>query len=307
MVKLGFVFPGQGSQVTGMGKELADNFEEAAKIYTEADKLAPYKISSICFDGPQELLDQTEYSQPAILVTSLACLAVAQKHGLSAQAMAGLSLGEYTALVASGSLTIEEALPLVMKRAQLMQKAVPEGKGAMAAVMGLDINIVEEACNNTTGIVQIANYNCPKQLVLSGEKEAIDEVSSLLKDNGGRIRPLSISVPSHSPLMKQCSEDFKAELNTVKFKESSTMVFSNVNASTNSNSDLVDILAQQLYSPVLWEQSIRNMMKNIDYIVEIGPGSSLSGLIKKIDKNIVLGQINNLKSLEKTLERIGKL
>jgi [acyl-carrier-protein] S-malonyltransferase len=238
MPKIAFVFPGQGSQYVGMGKELADSFEEAAEVFASADRISGYKLSSICFDGPQELLDQTVNAQPAILVCSLACLAVARKHGLTSGLMAGLSLGEYTALTAAGAITLEEVLSLVMKRAELMQKAVPLGTGAMAAVIGMNNEVVEQICSQVKGIVRIANYNCPGQLVISGEKAAVEEASGLLKQAGAKTKILAISVPSHSPLMQDCANQFAEEINKVTFQEPVFGVVSNVNAEENLALDI---------------------------------------------------------------------
>jgi len=305
MLKLGFVFPGQGSQYVGMGKELAETYPAAGDIFARADKICGFSISTICFDGPQEKLDQTKYAQPALLVTSLACWEVAQANGLSPLLVSGLSLGEYTALVAAGSLTLEEALPLVITRAELMQGAVPLGKGAMAAILGLDNNMVEEICNQVAGTVTVANYNSPGQLVISGEKEAVEQAAGLLKEAGGKAIVLAVSVPSHSPLMAECAGKFAAEITRVHFREPSIGVVSNVNAMENSAADFPGLLEQQLYLPVKWEQSIRYMLTKVDRFIEIGPGSSLSGLIKKIDRSASLGGIENNKTLQKTLEKVS--
>lgn len=307
MLKLAFVFPGQGSQYVGMGKEIVESFEAAANVFARADSICGYELSSICFEGSADLLNQTKYAQPAILVTSLACLAAAKENGLSAQIVAGLSLGEYTALIAAGAITMEQALPLVMRRAELMQEAVPIGSGAMAAVLGMENKLVEDVCSQVEGIVRVANYNCPGQLVISGEKEAVEKAAALLRQAGGKTKLLAISVPSHSPLMQECSLKFAQEIARVNFNEPSLGVVSNVNATVNTAEEFPELLAEQLYSPVQWEQSVRYMMNQVDYFVEIGPGSSLSGLIKKIDRNRVLGQVEDGKSLQKLLEKVKEI
>lgn len=307
MLKLAFVFPGQGSQYVGMGKEIAEFSASAARVFAGADNICGYKLSSICFEGPADLLDQTRYAQPAILTASLACLAAAVEQGLSAQLVSGLSLGEYTALVAAGSMDLEQALPLVMKRAELMQEAVPVGKGAMAAVLGLGNTVVEDVCRQVEGIVTVANYNCPGQLVISGEKEAVEQAAAHLKQKGGKTIMLAISVPSHSPMMRECASQLAREIDLVHFKEPSPGVVSNVNAIENNSMDFPGLLAKQLYSPVLWEQGVRYMMDRVDYFVEIGPGASLSGLIKKIDRNRILGHIEDVKSLQKLIKKVKEI
>lgn len=305
--RLAFVFPGQGAQYAGMGKELAANYQEAAQVYAQADEIAGYKLSAICFDDPQEQLKETEIAQPALLTTSIAAFEVVKKHGIRAVVMAGLSLGEYSALVAAGALSFAEALPLVQTRARLMQEAVPPGEGAMAAVMGLDPDIIKEACWLTGGKVAIANYNCPGQLVISGAREAVLSAITIIKAKGGRAVPLAISVPSHSTLMSEAAVKLEPHLNNILWQEPGVGVVSNVNAQENEAAQFTGLLVQQLFSPVLWEQSVRYMMTKADYFIEIGPGSTLSGLIKKIDRNRVLGQVEDLKSLEKILEKVESL
>lgn len=307
MARLALVFPGQGAQQVGMGKDLYDHCQAAQKVFEAADRAAGYKISELCFQGPAEQLNQTEFAQPALLTCSVAAAQVLQQQGVQAAVMAGLSLGEYSALVCAGSIDLEQAIPLVQRRAQLMQAAVPAGKGAMAAVLGLDDKVVQEACREDPGIVDIANYNCPGQYVISGQSEAVQRVSARLKELGGRVMPLSVSVPSHSELMNDAAEKLRPYLEGVHWLEPVLPVVSNVNAVANPASLLVDLLVRQLYSPVKWEQSVRYMMTQVDYFIEVGPGSTLSGLIKKIDKNRVLGQVNDVKSLEKVIEKVNSI
>lgn len=307
MIRLGFVFPGQGAQYPGMGKELAQNHQEAALVFQQADDTLGYSLSKLCFEGPAEKLNQTEYAQPALLTASTAILKVVEKQGWKATMMAGLSLGEYSALVAAKSLTLDEALPLVQVRARLMQQAVPAGQGSMAAILGLDSQIVENACRNAAGLIDVANYNCPGQVVISGETQAVLEVGSELKKAGGRVIPLKVSVPSHSRLMSPAADSLKPLLDNINWREPEVPVLSNVNAASNAASQLPDILAAQLTSSVRWEQSMRYMLEKVDYIIEVGPGSTLSGLIKKIDKERLLGHIEDLDSLNNIEKRMSQL
>ncbi|MEN6327344.1 MAG: ACP S-malonyltransferase [Syntrophomonas sp.] len=307
MSRLAFVFPGQGAQYPGMGRELAEKYPEAAQVFAQADEIAGFKLSDICFNGPAEQLNTTIYAQPALLTTNLAILKVAQSKGLFPVMLAGLSLGEYSALIAAGSISFAQALPLVQKRARLMQEAVPPDQGAMAAVLGLDNQVVEDVCFKQHGIVSIANYNCPGQVVISGEKQAVLQASSILKDAGGRIAPLAVSVPSHCQLMHEAAVQLTPYLTSIEWKQPKIDVVSNVNAQTNPSSLLAEMLARQLFSPVRWEQSIRYMMEKVDYFIEVGPGSSLSGLIKRIDKTRLLGQIGDVASLEKVLAKVESL
>jgi len=305
--RLAFVFPGQGAQYKGMGKELAERYEEAYEVFAEADDIAGYKISTLCFEDPKSQLNYTEYAQPAILTTSLAILQVVKKIGLSPVLFAGLSLGEYSALVAGGAISFREALPLVQTRARLMQNAVLPGKGAMAAVIGLDDSSVSDACRQVGGVVDIANYNCPGQLVISGEKEAVLNAGEILKAAGGRVSLLAVSVPSHSKLMSDAAVKLQPYLSKVNWQKSQIDIVSNVNARENTPGEFADLLERQLYCPVLWEQSVRYMMGKVDYFIEIGPGSTLSGLIRRIDRSRLIGQVEDSKTLEKVVEKVKSL
>jgi len=290
-----------------MGQELAAAYGAAGEVFAQADQICGYSLSSLCFAGPEEMLNQTRYAQPALLVTSLACLAAARANGLSSDCMSGLSLGEYTALVGAGAIPLETALPLVLRRAELMQDAVPLGQGAMAAVIGLDDVTVEEVCRDQKGIVTVANYNCPGQLVISGEKAAVESAVRRLKEEGAKTMLLAVSVPSHSPLMRTCAEQFAQIVAGVEFEQPQVPVISNVTAAPHEVADIPRLLVEQLYSPVRWEQSVRRMMNTVDYFVEVGPGSSLSGLIKKIYKSRVLGQISDIKSINKLMEKVNSI
>lgn len=307
MPRLAFIFPGQGAQRIGMGQELAHNFPEAAKIFEQADDRLGFSISDLCFAGPKEKLDQTEYSQPALLTTEIAVLEVIKKHGIQPEIMAGLSLGEYSALVGAKAMTLDEALPLVKTRGALMQNAVPFGQGAMAAVLGMKNDIIEAICKQISGTVNIANYNAPGQIVISGEAEAVAAAGNQLKEQGAKVVPLAISVPSHSPLMYQAALSLKPYLEQINWQEPLCPVVSNVNAVENTAADFTELLVKQLYSPVKWEQSVNYMLTKIDYFIEIGPGSSLSGIIKRINRNAIIGQIEDMKSLEKVLAKVGSL
>lgn len=307
MSRLAFVFPGQGAQYPGMGQELALNYPEAAAIFTQADKISPYPISELCFTGPAERLNSTEFAQPALLTASLAILAVVIKQGIKPDLVAGLSLGEYTALVAAGSIDFAEALPLVQARGRLMQEAVPQGKGAMAAVLGLEYELVADVCRQAGGIVDIANINCPGQLVISGEKGAVNRATDLLREQGGRVRLLDVSVPSHSRLMTDAARKLQEYLDKLNWETATPSVISNVTARAYRPEETSALLVQQLYSPVQWEPSIRYMAEKVDYFIEIGPGTTLSGLIKRIVPGRLLGNVQDMKSLQKVIKEVESI
>jgi len=307
MLRIAFVFPGQGAQYIGMGQEFADNFASSAEVFKTADSLLGYSLSSLCFAGPAEKLEQTEFAQPAILAASIAALEAVKTLDIVPVMVAGLSLGEYTALVAAGALKLEEVLPLVSLRGRLMQEAVPPGRGAMSAIMGLDNEVVEDICRNTEGYVAVANYNSVKQVVISGESMAVVNAGTAMKEAGGRVVPLAVSVPSHCRLMEHAANLLQPELDRLNWRTPDIPVVSNVNGLTNPLSRQSELLVRQLYSPVKWEQSVRYMLGEVDYFIEIGPGSSLSGLIKRIERNAVLGNVEDMKTLQKIREKVDTL
>lgn len=305
MPGIAMVFPGQGSQYAGMGRDLAANYPEAREIFEQADDLLGYGLSRLCFEGPRDILDQTEYAQPAVLTCSMAAFKVLEQRTEAPQVLAGLSLGEYTALVAGGAIEFQEALALVRTRARLMQQAVPGGEGAMAAVLGLNGDVVEKLCDQAVGEVTVANYNAPGQVVISGSKLAVSRALGLIKESGGRAIPLAVSVPSHSPLMAGAARNFVTHLDSAPWSAPMIKVISNVTAQEHCLEEIPALLARQLYSPVLWEQSVRLMKSKVDMFIEVGPGSSLSALIKRIDRSGVLANVEDSASLEKLMEKVS--
>lgn len=306
MSKICFVFPGQGAQYMGMGKELFDNYEECREVYLNADKAINYSISELCFNGSEEELNKTENTQPAILTTSIAFLRILENKGIKARAAAGLSLGEYSALVCSKALDFETAVKLVKKRGGFMQEAVPQNKGSMAAIIGLKASQVDDIVKTLDKefVVEVANYNCVGQTVIAGEIDGVKNACEVFKEKGAlKTVMLSVSGPFHTSMMLPAAEKLKVELDNVNIEKLNIPVVTNVTGDFIENKDIIkDNLVKQVMSSVKWEQSIRRLIEfGIDTFVEIGPGKTLSTFVKKIDRSIKTYNVEDLKSLDKTV------
>lgn len=312
-MKIAFVFPGQGSQAVGMGKSFHDSFESAKALYEEANALLGYDLRKLSFEGPKEELDKTENTQPALLVASLAGLkALKEKIDISPACLAGHSLGEYTALVAAGSIDFRDAVKLVHMRGLFMQESVPAGTGKMCAIIGLDLENVKTVCESASmdaAQVVPANINSPEQIVISGHTAAVDIAASYAKERGAKmVVPLQVSAPSHSPLMEKAAEKLDSELVHIGFRRPEVPVLTNVGALPYKDAgEIRGLLKAQLTSPVRWVDIIRRMRHDgIDTIIEIGPGKVLTGLVKRIDKEIKtynLGEAGDIDKLAADMNR----
>lgn len=306
MRKIAFVFPGQGAQYVGMGQEIFSHSAAARVIFEQADHRLGINISKMCFSGSEEDLRLTANTQPAILTVSVALLKALEAEGIKADYAAGHSLGEYAALVAAGALEFSDAVWLVRQRGILMQEAVPPGEGTMAAVLGLSADKTDELCQeaSTAGVVEPANYNCPGQIVIAGGTPAVEKAIDLAKSFGAkRAIKLQVSGPFHSSLLHPVSERLSELMGQVTINDAAFPVIANLTADVTTKATVIqDNLIRQVAAPVKWQQSVEKLVDlGVNTFIEIGPGKVLSGLIKKIAKNVAIYNIEDQVSLNKTL------
>ena len=309
-MKIAYIFPGQGSQYVGMAKEFIENFAESKEVFDIAGAALGFDLAQLCMHGPSEALNKTENTQPAILAASIAILRPLERRGLAAQAAAGHSLGEYTAITAAGGFDLKDVVALVQKRGRYMQEAVPEGTGLMAAILGMERTALEKTCLEAAknGIVAPANYNSPGQIVIAGEKTAVEKALELAKAAGAKkVVPLMVSVPSHCSMMKQAGERLARELDKITISDLRIPIVSNADAKfIQSAAELKPSLVRQISSPLYWEDSINRLTaEGFDTFIEIGPGKVLSGLVKRIAKDAKVLNVEDQKSMHDTLAALG--
>ena len=303
MRKIAFIFPGQGAQYTGMGRDFYENFDRAKEVFAIAGKVSGRSMEELIFRENEDL-HITKYTQIAMLTVELAILRVLEEKGVTSFVNAGLSLGEYAALTASGGLSIRDALELVVKRGEFMQEAVPTG-GAMTAVLGLEADAVEKICEETKGIVSVANYNCPGQIVITGEKAAVEQAAEKMKEAGAkRCMPLKVSGPFHTSMLEEAGKKLAEELEHVTVGELTAPYISNVTAEyVLDREEVKGLLKRQISSPVRWQQSVELMAaEGVNTFIEIGPKKTLSGFLKKIVPQLESYHVETVEDMEKLLE-----
>lgn len=308
MGKIAFVFPGQGAQVVGMGQNVYENSAVAKDVFEQASKAVDLDLKALCFEENNDI-NITEFTQVCLLTTSVAIMEELKTRGVKADVAAGLSLGEYCALVAVGSMNFVDAAKAVRKRGIFMQEEVPAGKGGMAAILGMDAAEIDKNIEEFDK-VQVANYNCPGQIVITGDKEAVENAAPALKEAGAkRVIPLNVSGPFHSIYLKEAGEKLYQALSEVTLGELKIPYVTNVDASIVTDTTRTkELLKEQVYSSVLWEQSVRAMIADgVDVFVEIGPGKTLSGFMRKIDRNVKMFRIGTMEDIDKTVEAIKEL
>ena len=308
-MRIGLLFPGQGSQCLGMGKDIYDDYETYRNVVKQVNEYTGLNLEEITYNSSEEILNQTKNTQIAILTMSLGILEILKENKVNAEASLGLSLGEYGALIFGQILSLEDGVKIVKKRGEIMQDLCPEGDWAMAAVLGLDEKTVNEVCEGATqGFILAANYNCPGQIVISGERIALEEITENLKAKGAkRVIELNTAGPFHTKMLKDASIKLREELENILINSSKKAVIKNIDGKAYKDSDDVkDILSKHITNPVRFEDGIKEMLDmGIDTFVEIGPGKILSGFVKKINKDVKVLNINNSESLKLTLEELS--
>ncbi|MCP3026156.1 ACP S-malonyltransferase [Halobacillus sp. A5] len=307
MKKVAYIFPGQGSQEVGMGKQMYETYSDVKQLFDQADEALQYSLTSLMFEGPGEELTKTENAQPALLLNSAGITKVLEQEGVTPVMTAGHSLGEYSALVAAGSLQPDDAVQLVHTRGKLMEEAVPAGQGAMAAVLGIERGEIENVLSqlDDSEPVDLANINCPGQIVISGTAKGVEEASRLLKEAGAkRVLPLNVSGPFHSRLMAPASEELASNLKQAAISRAQCPVYANVTAEPVEQEDEIEqLLVKQLYSPVRFEEILEKFVAaDLDAIVEVGQGKVLSGLVKKVNRRTKTFSIQDPESLQSFVE-----
>ena len=305
MAKIAFIYPGQGAQKPGMGKDFYENSELAKAVYDKASELLQIDMKALCFEE-NEKLDLTEYTQAALVTTCLAMTKVVEERGLKPDVTAGLSLGEYCAISVAGGMKEEDAISLVRKRGILMQNTVPAGEGAMAAILGMDASVIEEGIKDLEGVT-VANYNCPGQIVITGETKAVEKAAEILKEAGAkRAVLLNVSGPFHSPMLKQAGEELAKEMEKVEMEPLQIPYVTNVTAEYVTDiRETKKLLAEQVAASVRWQESVERMIaEGVDTFVEIGPGKTLAGFLRKIDRSVKVYNIGTWEDVDKVVLKL---